>query len=176
MSINRDNLNEIEARKEQGLNPKPIDGDELINEVIGHIRDKESAHRDDCLHFFIYNTLPGTTSAAGAKAQFLKEIILGEAEIDEITPNFAYELLRHMKGGPSVEVLLDLALGTDEENAREAAEVLKTQVFLYEADTDRSKDAYDAGNAVAADLLDSYAKAEAVIAAYAKLCRRWWPR
>ncbi|MEQ3730299.1 MAG: bifunctional aconitate hydratase 2/2-methylisocitrate dehydratase [Tateyamaria sp.] len=160
MSIYTDYLNEIEARKEQGLNPKPIDGDALINEVIGHIREKESAHRDDCLHFFIYNTLPGTTSAAGAKAQFLKEIILGEAEIDEITPKFAYELLRHMKGGPSVEVLLDLALGTDEENAREAAEVLKTQVFLYEADTDRIKDAHDADNTVATDLLDSYAKAE----------------
>ena len=41
-----------------------------------------------------------------------------------------------MKGGPSIEVLLDLVLG-DEAIAREAAVVLKTQVFLYEADTDR---------------------------------------
>ena len=42
-----------------------------------------------------------------------------------------------MKGGPSVEVLLDLALGEDGDVAKQAAEVLKTQVFLYEADTDR---------------------------------------
>jgi aconitate hydratase 2/2-methylisocitrate dehydratase len=35
-----------------------------------------------------------------------------------------------MKGGKSIEVLLDLALGNDENIAKQAAEVLKTQVFL----------------------------------------------
>ncbi|MEM6825552.1 MAG: bifunctional aconitate hydratase 2/2-methylisocitrate dehydratase [Pseudomonadota bacterium] len=160
MSQYDDYLSEIASRKEQGLSPKPIDDGALIKEIIGHIRDAGSPHRPDCLHFFIYNTLPGTTSAAGEKARFLKDIILGNALVEEITPAFAFELLSHMKGGPSVEVLLDLALGQDEVVARDAAEVLKTQVFLYEADTDRIKEAYDAGNSVAADLLDSYAKAE----------------
>ena len=42
---------------------------------------------------------------------FLKEIVLGQFEIEEISPAFAFELLSHMKGGPSVKVLLDLALG-----------------------------------------------------------------
>ena len=160
MSLYTDYLTEIETRKEQGLNPKPIDDGDLTKEVISHIKDTGSPHREDCLRFFIYNTLPGTTSAAGEKARFLKEIILGEVQVAEITPAFAFELLSHMKGGPSVEVLLDLALGTDEGIACDAAEVLKTQVFLYEADTDRIKAAYEAGNAIAADLLDSYAKAE----------------
>ncbi|MDJ0858648.1 MAG: bifunctional aconitate hydratase 2/2-methylisocitrate dehydratase [Dinoroseobacter sp.] len=160
MSLYTDYLTEIETRKEQGLSPKPIDDGALTKEVIGHIRDVNSPHRQDCLKFFIYNTLPGTTSAAAEKAQFLKEIVLGEVEVEEITPAFAFELLSHMKGGPSVEVLLDLALGSDAQIARDAAEVLKTQVFLYEADTDRIKVAYEAGNAIAADLLDSYAKAE----------------
>ncbi len=160
MSLYNDYLTEIEDRKQQGLSPKPIDDGALTREVIDHIRDTGSAHRDDCLHHFIYNTLPGTTSAAGEKARFLKEIILGTVEVEEIKAAFAYELLSHMKGGPSVEVLLDLALGTDEATARDAAEVLKTQVFLYEADTDRIKSAYEAGNAIASDLLDSYAKAE----------------
>ncbi|WP_299669539.1 bifunctional aconitate hydratase 2/2-methylisocitrate dehydratase [uncultured Ruegeria sp.] len=160
MSLYNDYLTEIEARKEQGLSPKPIDDGALAREVIDLIKDTNNAHRDDCLHHFIYNTLPGTTSAAGEKARFLKEIILGAAVVDEITPAFAYELLSHMKGGPSVEVLLDLALGSDDATARDAAEVLKTQVFLYEADTDRIKAAYEAGNSIAATLLDSYAKAE----------------
>jgi len=160
MSLYDDYLSEIAARKEDGLSPKPIDDGALIKEVIGHIKDTGSAHRDDCLNFFIYNTLPGTTSAAGEKAGFLKEIILGKEDVAEITPTFAFELLSHMKGGPSVEVLLDLALGSDDAIAHDAAEVLKTQVFLYEADTDRIKEAYEAGSAIAADLLDSYAKAE----------------
>ena len=51
-----------------------------------------------------------------------------------------------MKGGPSVRVLLDLALGMMKGIANQAAEVLKTQVFLYEADTDRLEEAFKAGS------------------------------
>ena len=130
------------------------------SDLIAHITDKASEHRADALNYFIYNTLPGTTSAAGVKAGFLKQIILAETEVAEITPAFAFELLSHMKGGPSVEVLLDLALGGDQAIANEAAEVLKTQTFLYEADTSRLKAAHEAGNTIATDILHSYARAE----------------
>ncbi len=160
MSLYTNYLDEIEARKAQGLHPKPIDDGALVKELVTQIKDVDHAHRADSLNYFIYNTLPGTTSAAGEKARFLKEIIQSEALVDEISVPFAFELLSHMKGGPSVEVLLDLALGGDPEIARQAAEVLKTQVFLYEADTDRLKEAFSAGNPVARDILESYARAE----------------
>ncbi|MDE4132092.1 bifunctional aconitate hydratase 2/2-methylisocitrate dehydratase [Phaeobacter sp. QD34_3] len=160
MSLYKDYLTEIETRKAQGLHPKPIDDGALVAEIIAQIKDAGNEHRDASLNFFIYNTLPGTTSAAGVKAAFLKEIILGAEVVAEITPEFAFELLSHMKGGPSVAVLLDLALGDDAAIAAQAAEVLKTQVFLYEADTERLEEAYKAGNAVAKELLESYAKAE----------------
>jgi len=155
-----DYLKEIDERKGQGLHPLPIDGAALLAEIIEQIKDLANEHRKDSLNFFIYNTLPGTTSAAGVKAAFLKEIIVGQSVVEEITPTFAFELLSHMKGGPSVEVLLDLALGEDDVIASAAADVLKTQVFLYEADTDRLKAAYQAGHAIASDILESYAKAE----------------
>lgn len=160
MNMYNDYIKEIEERKAQGLHPKPIDGADLLSEIISQIKDVNNEHREDSLNFFIYNTIPGTTSAAGVKAQFLKEIILGESAVKEITPTFAFELLSHMKGGPSIEVLLDLALGNDAEIAKEAAKVLKTQVYLYEADMGRLEDAYKAGNAIAKELLESYAKAE----------------
>jgi len=160
MSLYTDYLAEIEERKTQDLHPKPIEDGALVEELIAQIKDTGNEHRDDSLKFLIYNTLPGTTSAAGAKAAFLKEIILGVATVEEITPEFAFELLSHMKGGPSVEVLLDLALGDDAGIAQAAAEVLKTQVFLYDADTDRLEAAYKAGNEVAKDILQSYADAE----------------
>ncbi|KAJ57097.1 aconitate hydratase [Actibacterium mucosum KCTC 23349] len=160
MSLYQDYLQEIETRKEQGLSPKPIDGADLAQEIIAQIKDPANAHRADSLNHFIYNTLPGTTSAAGVKAEFLKEIILGQASVEEISTEFAFELLSHMKGGPSVRVLLDLTLGADAAIAGQAAEVLKTQVFLYEADTDRLEEAYKAGNKVAEDILQSYAQAE----------------
>lgn len=160
MSLYSDYLAEIEARKGQGLHPKPIDDGALVAELIAQIEDAGSPQRTAALDFFIYNTLPGTTSAAGVKAAFLKKIILGEAVLPEIAPAFAFELLSHMKGGPSVEVLLDLALGADEAIATQAAETLKTQVFLYDADMARLADAYKAGSTVAKDILESYAKAE----------------
>ncbi|WP_010136576.1 bifunctional aconitate hydratase 2/2-methylisocitrate dehydratase [Ochrovirga pacifica] len=160
MNIYNDYIKEIEERKALGLHPKPIDGADLLSEIIAQIKDVDNEHRKDSLKFFIYNTLPGTTSAAGVKAKFLKEIILGESVVEEIAPTFAFELLSHMKGGPSIEVLLDLALGQDAAIAKQAAEVLKTQVFLYEADTDRLEQAYKAGNPVAKELIESYAHAE----------------
>ena len=160
MSVYSDYLDEIETRRKQGLNPKPIEDAALIKEIISHIEDEESTQHKACLEFFIYNTIPGTTSAAGEKASFLKKIILGNAKVRELPETLAFELLSHMKGGPSVDVLLDLALGNNETIARKASEVLKTQVFLYEADLDRLRQSYNAGNTIAKDVLESYAEAE----------------
>ncbi|TYL47713.1 bifunctional aconitate hydratase 2/2-methylisocitrate dehydratase [Marinomonas sp. IMCC 4694] len=160
MSLYLEYLQEIENRKNQDLHPKPIDGADLLAEIIAQIKDTAHKHRTESLNFFIYNTLPGTTSAAVVKAKFLKEIILGESVVAEITPEFAFELLSHMKGGPSVEVLLDLTLSDNTTVAAPAADVLKTQVFLYEADMERLANAYKAGNALAKDVLESYSQAE----------------
>jgi aconitate hydratase 2/2-methylisocitrate dehydratase len=153
-------LNDIEKRKEQGLNPKPIDDGSLVKELISQIKDSKSKYRKDSLHFFVYNILPGTTSAATEKSKFLKQIILGENTIEEISKSFALELLSHMKGGSSIGVLLDLALGADMLIAQNASEILKTQFFLYDEDTERLKGAYKEGNAIAKGILNSYAKAE----------------
>jgi aconitate hydratase 2/2-methylisocitrate dehydratase len=160
MSLYTDYLNEIEERKSQDLSPKPIEDGALLSEIISQIRDADHEHREDSLKFFIYNTLPGTTSAAVEKAKFLKEIILGGAVVPEISQPFAFELLSHMRGGPSIEVLLDLALGDDAAIAAQAADVLKTQMYLYDADMARLEAAYKAGNEIAKQLLESYAKAE----------------
>ncbi len=160
MSAYESYLAEIEERKSEGLHPKPIDDAVLLGEVIELIKDPASPQRADALKFFIYNTLPGTTSAAGVKAAFLKDIIVGKAIVEEITPASALEQLGHMKGGPSIKVLLDLALGEDAALAKEAAGVLETQVFLYEADTERLRKAFLAGNPVAKEIIESYAQAE----------------
>lgn len=160
MSLYSEYLKEIEVRKaDLGLNPKPIDSAELLSEIIAQIKDTGNAEREASLNFFIYNTLPGTTPAAGVKAAFLKDIALGNETVAEISAEFALEQLSHMKGGPSVEALLDIAL-SDDANAKAAGEVLKTQVFLYEADTARLADAFKAGNTIAKDILESYSKAE----------------
>ncbi len=161
MSLYSDYLAEIESRKAQGLAPKPID--DWRAHRRDHRRSSDAASP---------NTAPTPSNSSsttpcrarraprGVKAAFLKEIILGEAIVPEITPLFALELLSHMKGGPSIGVLLDVTLGSDACLATQAGEVLKTQFFLYDADMFRLRDAYKAGNAVAKDVLESYAKAE----------------
>ena len=160
MELYKNYLDEIESRKNQSLKPKPIDDGSLLKEIISHIKDNNSEYRKDCLNYFIYNTLPGTTSAAEEKAIFLKEIISNKISVDEISIDFAFELLSHMKGGPSVKVLLDFALGEDIVLATKALDILKTQVFLYDADTSRIEEAFKKGNNIAKQLLESYAKAE----------------
>ncbi|WP_126973883.1 bifunctional aconitate hydratase 2/2-methylisocitrate dehydratase [Gynurincola endophyticus] len=160
MTRYNDYLKQIVDREAQGLHALPIDDAELMYEVIEQIKDETHEHRNDSLNFFIYNVLPGTTSAARVKAKFLKDIILGDANVPEISTDFAFEQLSHMKGGPSIEVLLDIALGEDALLAKKAAEVLKTQVFLYDADTDRLAEAFKNGSAIAKEILESYANAE----------------
>ena len=153
-------LQEIEERKTKGLQPKPIDAADLLDEIIYQIKDKDHEYRSNSINFFIYNVIPGTTSAARVKAKFLKEIIIGKYKLEEISTDFAFELLSHMKGGPSIEVLLDLALGEDNNLAKKASSTLKTQVYLYESDMDRLAKALKSGNKNAKDILNSYANAE----------------
>ena len=86
MNTYNDYIKEIEERKGQGLHPKPIDGAELLSEIIAQIKDLDNADRKDSLQFFIYNVVPGTTPAANVKAKFLKEIVLGQSVVAEITP------------------------------------------------------------------------------------------
>jgi aconitate hydratase 2/2-methylisocitrate dehydratase len=160
MSIYKDYLNQIENRKKLGLHPQPIDSADLLSEIVSQIKDIDHTYRAESLDFFIYNVLPGTTSAAGVKAKFLKEIILGKSLVKEITVSFAFEQLSHMKGGPSIEALLDIALGNDAAIASQAGTVLKTQVFLYEADMNRLENAFKEGNITAKNIIESYAKAE----------------
>lgn len=161
MSIYKDYIKEIEDRKLQGLHPKPIDGADLLSAIIDQIKDLKNEDREASLQFFIYNVLPGTTSAAGVKSEFLKEIILGETIVKEISVDFAFEQLSHMKGGPSVKVLLDFVLvGKDIEIAKKAAEILKTLVFLYEADMERLEDGFKRGCPISKDIIESYAQAE----------------
>ena len=160
MSRYNDYLREIGDRKIKGLHPKPIDSSELLSEIISQIKDNNSEHREDSINFFIYNVLPGTTSAANVKANFLKEIILGTHKVEEIQIDFAFELLSQMKGGPSVKVLLDLALGSNKTIAEMASKNLKTQVYLYESDMDRLSNSFKKGNKIAKEIITSYAKAE----------------
>ncbi|GIR49780.1 MAG: hypothetical protein CM15mP58_18770 [Burkholderiaceae bacterium] len=66
----------------------------------------------------------------------MKEIIIGKTIVNEITVDFAFELLSHMKGALQLRFFWmwlwePILLG------QESCRGSKTQVFLYEADTAR---------------------------------------
>ncbi|MBG65351.1 MAG: bifunctional aconitate hydratase 2/2-methylisocitrate dehydratase [Flavobacteriales bacterium] len=153
-------IQEISRRRIEGLNAKPIENEDLLNDIIEIIKDVNHKDRKACLGFFIYNTIPGTTSAAKVKAKFLKNIILQKESVKEIDIDYAFTLLSHMKGGPSVKSLLDIALGNDNLLAKKAANIIKRQVFLYDEDTERLKEAYKNGSGIAKEIIESYLNAE----------------
>ena len=53
MSIYNDYVQEVVERKGEGLNPKPIDGAELLSEVIAQIKDLNNENRVESLKLFI---------------------------------------------------------------------------------------------------------------------------
>ena len=55
------------------------------------------------------------------KADFLKKIIQNQYVIEEISVDFAFELLANMKGGPSIKVLIDIALGDKVSQAKKSS-------------------------------------------------------
>ena len=56
MSIYKEYIREIQDRKTQGLNPKPIDDGKLLNEIIAQIKDINHIDRKASIDFFIYNS------------------------------------------------------------------------------------------------------------------------
>ena len=160
MKLLKSYLEEIELRKNLELSPKPIENSNLIKEIILQIKDLNGKYRELSLELLIYNVLPGTTDAAFEKALFLQDIIVENLTVEEISIEFAFELLSHMRGGPSINVLLNIALGEDKNIAEKAASVLKSQVFLYDSDVSRLELAFSQKNPIAKDILKSYAKAE----------------
>ena len=89
MNLYKEYIEEIKDRKSAGLNPKPIENGKLLSEIIENIKDLNHPDRDKCVQYFIYNVTPGTTSAANLKAKFLKEIILNNFSIEEISHSYA---------------------------------------------------------------------------------------
>ena len=64
MSTYKNYINEIQERKLEGLNPEPIEGSDLLSEIITQIKDVNHKDRDASINFFVYNVIPGTTKAA----------------------------------------------------------------------------------------------------------------
>ncbi|NBW05467.1 MAG: hypothetical protein EBR92_06020 [Alphaproteobacteria bacterium] len=76
MSLYSAYLEEIAARKTDGLHAKPIDDGALLSEIIDQIKDAGNVHRADSLQHLIYNTL-NTNNFQAVIKEYLLIIDLG---------------------------------------------------------------------------------------------------
>lgn len=105
------------------------------------------------------NHIPaGVDDAAYVKAAFLNDIVQGNTSCDAIDAVKACKILGKMLGGFNVTPLVE-ALKLDGEVAQTAAEQLKNTLLVYDAFND-VKRMMDEGNALAKEVVESWANAE----------------
>ena len=75
MNTYNDYLKEIEARKLQGLHPKPIDGAELLSEIIAQIKDVNNENKYEINSENAYYNLNTESVSFEAKDKRVKSII-----------------------------------------------------------------------------------------------------
>ena len=90
-------IKEIEERKVLGLSPKPIDDGDLLAVIIDQIMDLDNKHRKSISTFYL-QCLAGHDERCRCQSALFKAIILGESKVDEISSDFAFELLAHERG------------------------------------------------------------------------------
>jgi len=104
--------------------------------------------------------------AAAGPAEEVEEKTEFDVMLDEVPADKKIAVLKVVRsltglGLKEAKELVEAAPKLVQEGlAKDAAEVLKTQVFLYEADTARLETAFLSGSAIAKDIIESYAKAE----------------
>ncbi len=110
------------------------------------------------MELFTEKVPAGVDDAAYVKAAFLNDIVQGKASCAAIDPVKATEILGTMLGGFNVSPLVE-ALKLEGEVAQSAAEQLKNTLLVYDSFND-VKALMDEGNALAKEVVESWANAE----------------
>ncbi|MAT49990.1 MAG: bifunctional aconitate hydratase 2/2-methylisocitrate dehydratase, partial [Porticoccaceae bacterium] len=145
-----------EERAAQGVPPKPLNAEWTA--ALVELLKAPPAGEDEFLLDLITNRVPpGVDDAAYVKAGFLTAIVKGEASSPLINKEKAVELLGMMHGGYNIATLVDLLDNAD--LAELAGKELKHTLLMFDAFHDVEEKA-KAGNAVAKDVIQSWAEGE----------------
>lgn len=146
----------VAEREALGIPPKPLNPEQVAGLV--ELLKNPPAGEEETLVYLLENRVPpGVDEAAYVKAAFLSAIVKGEATSPLISKEKAVQLLGMMQGGYNIETLVDLL--DDSELAKLAGEELKHTLLMFDAFND-VKEKMDAGNAVAKEVIESWANAE----------------
>jgi len=146
----------VEERATEGVPPKPLTA-EQVAALVELLKSPPAGEEEFILDLITNRVPPGVDEAAYVKAGFLTAIAKGEAASPLIDKLHAVKLLGTMQGGYNIATLVELLDNT--ELAREAGEQLKHTLLMFDAFHDVEERA-KAGNAVAKDVMQSWADAE----------------
>ena len=144
-------------RETLGVPPLPLTAKQVA-ELVELLKADDIKEADYLVDLIANRVNPGVDDAAYVKAAFLNDIVQGKATSKVISKIKAVEILGKMMGGYNVTPLVEaLKLGGDV--AQSAANELKNTLLVYDAFND-VKDLMDAGNALAKEVITSWANGE----------------
>ncbi|MCG6656948.1 bifunctional aconitate hydratase 2/2-methylisocitrate dehydratase [Halomonas campisalis] len=146
----------VEERAAEGVPPKPLNA-EQVADLVELLKNPPAGEEEFILDLITNRVPPGVDEAAYVKAGFLTAIAKGEATSPLIDKVHAVKLLGTMQGGYNIVSLVELL--DDAELAKEVGEQLKHTLLMFDAFHDVEERA-KAGNAVAKDVIQSWAEAE----------------
>src|SRR5471032_2671416 len=146
----------VAERAALGIPPLPLDAQQTAA-VIELLKSPPAGEDAFLLDLLTHRVPPGVDDAAKVKASFLSAVAHGDVEVALISKAKATELLGTMVGGYNVKPLIDLLGSADV--AQVAANSLKKTILMYDAFHDVAEKS-EAGNKFAAEVIDSWAKAE----------------
>ena len=153
----KDYADHVAERAAQGIPPLPLNA-EQINCVTQLLEEENISESDYLLDLLINRVPPGVDEAAYIKASWLTAIVNGEKHCKFINSQKAIQILGTMIGGYNVNSLIEILKSKNNLLAKEAAQVLKNIILVY----DSANDIFDLSqnNIYAEEVVNSWANAE----------------
>jgi len=145
-------------RAKLGVPPLPLTA-EQVAELVELLKASPIEDADYAMELFTQHVPAGVDDAAYVKAAFLNDIVQGNVSCETIDAIKAIEILGTMLGGFNVAPLVEALKSDNAEIAQAAANELKNTLLVYDSFND-VKTLMDEGNALAKEVIESWADAE----------------
>ncbi|AUH51056.1 bifunctional aconitate hydratase 2/2-methylisocitrate dehydratase [Chromobacterium sp. ATCC 53434] len=146
----------VAERAALGIPPLPLSAKQ-VEELVELLKNPPKGEETTLVELITHRVPPGVDDAAKVKASFLAAVAEGSVKSPLVSRELATELLGTMLGGYNIKPLVDLL--DDAAVAKIAAAGLKKTLLMFDSFHD-VKEKMDKGNAVAKEVVESWAKAE----------------
>ncbi|AVG17387.1 bifunctional aconitate hydratase 2/2-methylisocitrate dehydratase [Chromobacterium vaccinii] len=146
----------VAERAALGIPPLPLSAKQ-VEELVELLKNPPKGEESILVELITHRVPPGVDDAAKVKASFLAAVAEGGVKSPLVSRELATELLGTMLGGYNIKPLVDLL--DDPSVAKIAAAGLKKTLLMFDSFHD-VKEKMDKGNAVAKEVVESWANAE----------------